>query len=194
MKKIGLVLMLFAAVSFGTAFAEKSDEIGMYVRGSLGYGYWSDNKGLSHFTIEPVFGVTNLFPVEGLGLEGFVDCNFGGKDYGIEDISSKVFAPGVRALYARSIGSFTGDTGVLSQIVPYAGAGFCVPIMHMSTELRFFGANTSISSTEVYFATDFVTGCAFTFNEKFAAHSEFALRIGSIFDFAFRIGGAFKFE
>ena len=211
MKKIALIMMVLATVSVGSAFAakKKSNGVGMYVRGSLGYANWTwkENgwsESINHFSIEPVFGVTNLFPVEGLGIEGFVDCNFGGKDLIWADISSKVFAPGARAMYARSIGSYMGDKGILDQIVPYAGAGFCLPIMHWSSEQKSTVYDTNLgrsitqtvtySDTKVYFAMDFVTGCAFTFTDEFAAHAEFGLRFGGIFNYSFRIGGAFKFK
>ena len=98
MKKIALILMV-AVLSAGSVFAAKdSDGVGLYARGSIGWASWTfSENGLSesvnHFSIEPVFGLTNLFPVKGLGIEGFVDCNFGGKSFGVADISSKVFAP-----------------------------------------------------------------------------------------------------
>ena len=209
MKKIALILMV-AVLSAGSVFAAKdSDGVGLYARGSIGWASWTfSENGLSesvnHFSIEPVFGLTNLFPVKGLGIEGFVDCNFGGKSFGVADISSKVFAPGARVMYARSIGSYMGDTGTLDKLVPYAGAGFCLPIMHWSNETRGFTYNSATgrtetttvtySDTKVYFAVDFVTGCAFRFTDKFAAHGEFAFRFGSIFDTSFRIGGAFKIK
>ena len=195
MKKIALILMV-AVLSAGSVFAAKdSDGVGLYARGSIGWASWTfSENGLSesvnHFSIEPVFGLTNLFPVKGLGIEGFVDCNFGGKSFGVADISSKVFAPGARVMYARSIGSYMGDTGTLDQLVPYAGAGFCLPIMHWSNETR----SVTYSDTKVYFAVDFVTGCAFRFTDKFAAHGEFAFRFGSIFNTSLRIGGAFKIK
>ena len=208
MKKIALILMV-AVLSAGSAFAAKdSDGVGMYVRGSLGYSGWTFSENgfserISHFSIEPVFGVTNLFPVEGLGIEAFVDCNFGGKDLAWADISSKVFAPGARAMYARSIGSFMGEKGILDQIVPYAGAGLCIPIMHWSNETKTYVYDSNLnrtitqtvtySDTKVYVSADFVTGCAFRFTDQFAAHAEFGLRFGGIFDYSFRIGGAFKF-
>ncbi len=209
MKKIALFLMM-AAVSVGTAFAaKKSNGIGMYVRGSLGYANWNvESEGVNHFSIEPVFGVTNIFPVEGLGIEAFVDCNFGSKSmsnwYWNGDLNTQVFAPGARAMFARSIGSFTGDKGILDQIVPYAGAGFCLPIVHWSieskTRISSGTAGGSVTQTVTYsdttvkFDADFVTGCAFRFTDQFAAHGEFALRFGGIFAYSFRIGGAFKIK
>ena len=205
MKKIALILMV-AAVSVGTAFAaKKSNGVGMYVRGSLGYARWNvEGEHINHFSIEPVFGVTNIFPVEGLGIEAFVDCNFGGRDFTWADISSKVFTPGARAMFARSIGSFTGDKGILDQVVPYAGAGFCLPIVHWSSENktvvydsnlnRTITQTVTYSDTTVKFDADFVTGCAFRFTDQFAAHGEFALRFGGIFAYSFRIGGAFKIK
>ena len=207
MKKTMVIAALLALVSVTSAFAAKKKSSGpnMYVRGSLGYAAWSvEGEGVSHFSIEPVFGVTNLFPVEGLGFEGFVDCNFGGEDFGYIDISSKIFAPGARVMYARSIGSYMGDKGVLSHMVPYVGAGFCVPIVNWSYDITGWNYNPitgntettkmKVSNTEAYFAMDTVYGFAFTFTDQFAAHAELGLRFGGIFDFSFRLGGAFKFK
>ena len=206
MKILVAVFAVLVTISVGTAFAaKKSNGMGMYARASLGYANWNvESQSVSHFDIEPVFGVTNLFPVEGLGIEAFVDVNFGSKDIlGNYDFKSQVYAPGARALYARSIGSFTGDRGILEQIIPYAGAGFCIPIVHWSSEIKepvydstlnkTITKTITYSDTSVKFDMDTIFGCAFAFTDQFAAHAEFALRFGGIFDYSFRLGGAFKF-
>lgn len=196
MKKLSIILTCaLLAIFSGSAFAEKKD-IGMYAKLGIGYASLSyDSTSMAHFEIAPVFGITNLVPVPHFAFEAFCNLDFGGKKESFVNIQSTVIAPGARAVWAPPISFFSKKTGTWQdKLIPYAGAGFSVPIAFwkVETDIPFFGTK-KIENNKVYFDLETQLGCRWAFNEHWAVLAENNLCFGGIFKYSFIAGGIYTF-
>ncbi len=196
MKKIVSVICLAMAVLAGSVFAADKKDIGFYGKATIGYAsitpteeYYSGSW--SHFEIAPVFGVTGLVPLPHFAIEGFLNFDFGGKNYVFADVQSIIMTPGSRAVWAPPISFFSGKTGTWhDQLIPYVGAGFSVPIVFI--ESKYPGGKSNDS--KVYFDGELQWGCRWAFNDKIAVLAENNLAFGGIFKYSFTAGAIYAFK
>ena len=211
MKKIVGVLCVLAALA-GSAFAAdaKKNDIGFYAKGTLGYASITYSEGIvsetiSHFELAPVFGVTGLVPVPHFAIEGFCNLDFGAKDYGLATVKTTFVVPGARAVWAPPISFFSGKTGTWQdQLIPYAGAGFSVPICFMNCEYTDYNIDyttgkttktkVSIDDSKAYFDMEIQLGCRWAFNDKVAVLAEQNFCFGGVFKYSFTAGAMYTFK
>ena len=201
-KKLGAAVLLCALA--GSAFAE----MGMYLKGGLGYtgrdmlvadmeiadynwpGYvTSDLFGITAvFGIEPFTDSGNAF-VRGLSFEFSLDLAFGKGELSEfpESVSAFAITPGVRALYGYAF-----DIGLRL----YGGVGFSVPIQRVSGIADVIPGSSDIdikdSTVKVGFNVDMMAGLAYEVTEKIAPYIEFGVRFGSSFAFDVRGGVMYR--
>ena len=197
MKKIVSAICLAMAIFAGSVFAADKKDIGMYGKLTIGYATttYSENgfsQDFSHFELAPAFGVTNLFPIPHFGIEGFCNLDFGGKNWGFIEFQSIIIAPGARAVWAPPISFFSGKKGTWQdQLIPYAGAGFSVPIAFYSWKSKIIDVKDS--ETKVYFDGEFQLGCRWAFDEHWAVLAENNFAFGGLFKYSFNAGAIYNF-
>lgn len=204
-KKLGAAVLLCALA--GSAFAE----IGMYLKGGLGYTYrqmpieisskdssipYPDIVLSNFFGITPVFGIEpftasgNAF-VRGLSFEVSLDLAFGkGKIASMplqdETLSSFAITPGVAALYNHRF-----DIGLKL----FGGVGVSVPIQRASgiDDVWSIGDGTyEDSSVKVGFNANVIAGAAYEVTEKIAPYIELGVGFGTSTAFNVRAGVIYR--
>ncbi|EID85418.1 hypothetical protein MSI_9960 [Treponema sp. JC4] len=197
MKKIVTAICLAMAMLAGSVFAAEKKDIGMYGKLTIGYATitYSENDyklDFSHFELAPAFGLTNLFPLPNFGIEGFCNLDFGGKSWGIVEFQSIMVVPGARAVWAPPISFFSGKTGTWQdQLIPYAGAGFSIPIAFYEVKSRYL--DEKYNETKVYFDGEFQLGCRWAFDEHWAVLAENNFAFGGLFKYSFNAGAIYNF-
>ena len=159
MKKIalGILLTCMAVCSFA---AEKKDGIGMYAKAEIGYSFWAPEiKDVycesNCFDITPTFGI---YPIKGnrnFALEASLDMNFGG---GKNDLKTRVLVPQVMALFYIPLESIFSKSKLSEKLVPFAGAGFSIPIQTVEIGLY--------PESAISFTMNMQLGCLFKINNK----------------------------
>ena len=161
----------------------------------------SESVNTSGFEVLPAFGVVLPFSSElsfgsfSYALEASVGLTFGGTDdIWLCKTTSTVIAPGLNFILDYHFP--TDFPEALQKLVPYAGAGFAVPISIIKTEFKGNWGLATSDSTDTYaaFRANFLTGAHYDFAEKFGAIVEFNMGFSSYFAFSSRIGIMYRFK
>lgn len=215
-KKLCAAVLLLALA--GSAFAE----MGMYLKGGLGYTHRAMDFGLSGgndyvnvnvdgavpmnlFGITPAFGIEpfldngNAF-LRGLAFEFSLDLAFGSGDTVSVTIPNQGSPEGELADSLSGFAITPGVTAVYSHrfeggLKPFGGAGFSVPIQRVSGIDDVLGGGGGLyenSSVKVGFNVNLMAGLAYEVTEKLAPYVELGIGFGSSFAFNARAGVQYR--
>lgn len=162
MKKIVLGILFICMTVCGFSAEKKSgkSEIGMYAKAEMGYSFWAPEiKDVyfesNCFDITPTFGIFPLKNNRNFALEASVDMNFGG---GKNELKTSVIAPQVMALFYIPLNSIFEKSKLSEKLVPFAGAGFSIPIQKVEI--------ASFSESATSFVINMQLGCLYKINDK----------------------------